>query len=272
VRRLIVPFSVVVRPGPTKGKGSVEAHQHVKALRNKWRDFYAAYGNANLLLVVHESDKSNGVEVPGTLNQALGFRGTCFDYLGGGIKSGGRGCYCYYTIWHDGSPTAAEAVERFELLADESGAAIAAHLNSLDAPAIAPRLFWCAFVDESLSRSNHRRPVASDCGAYDAVSASLAAIRKLIPSHDTSHGDDFRSVKWFGTSYSFTANQAACVRVLWDHWERGTPEVADETLLQAVDHEAPPDRLNVLFRGSPAWKAMIVEGSTKGTHRLVEPT
>lgn len=82
------------------------------------------------------------------------------------------------------------------------------------------------------------------------------------------HSEDFRSVLWFGVNYSFTANQAAAVKMLWSNWKNGTPDVGDATLLEAVDHGSPPARLNVLFRDSPAWGTMIVRGATKGTHRL----
>ncbi len=85
------------------------------------------------------------------------------------------------------------------------------------------------------------------------------------------HSDDFRSVNWFGTSYSFTANQAPVVRMLWENWDRGTPEVGNETLLMAVDPEAPPDKIPTLFRNSDAYGEMIRPGATKGTTRLVAP-
>jgi hypothetical protein len=86
----------------------------------------------------------------------------------------------------------------------------------------------------------------------------------------TAHSPDFRSVKWFGNDFGFTANQAAVVRVLWHAWAQGTPDVGDETVLAAVDEQAPPARLNTLFRDHPAWGTMIVAGTTKGTHRLTE--
>jgi len=82
---------------------------------------------------------------------------------------------------------------------------------------------------------------------------------------------DFRSLRWSGAVYSFTANQAAVVKLLLENWESGTPDVGDETLLHAVDPESPPARLSTLFRDHPAWGAMIVAGGTKGTHRLAEP-
>jgi len=84
------------------------------------------------------------------------------------------------------------------------------------------------------------------------------------------HSTDFRSVRWCGELYSFTASQAAVVRVLYANWKVGTPDVGDETLLAAVDPEAPPARLFTLFRSHPAWGTMIVQGGSKGTHRIAD--
>ncbi len=85
------------------------------------------------------------------------------------------------------------------------------------------------------------------------------------------HSPDFRSVNWFGTTYSFTANQARVIESLWMACEQGTPDVGDETLLNAVDHESPPTSLRNLFRNNAAWGTLIVEGGSKGSHRLAEP-
>ena len=90
-------------------------------------------------------------------------------------------------------------------------------------------------------------------------------------SGDVVHSIDFRSARWSGTPYSFTASQATVVRVLHENWDAGTPDVGDETLLDAVDPEAPPARLSTLFRDHPAWGTMIVPGGTKGTRRLDDP-
>jgi hypothetical protein len=68
--------------------------------------------------------------------------------------------------------------------------------------------------------------------------------------------------------YSFTVNQAPVVRLLYQNWQAGTPDVGDETLLAEVDPAAPPARLSTLFRAHPAWGTMIVPGGSKGTHRL----
>ena len=87
----------------------------------------------------------------------------------------------------------------------------------------------------------------------------------------TAHSPDFRSVKWYGETYSFTASQAAVVRVLWEAWKQGTPDVGNQTLAAAVD-EADKDRsVRDLFRDNPAWNSMIVAGGSKGSHRLAEP-
>jgi hypothetical protein len=113
------------------------------------------------------------------------------------------------------------------------------------------------------SETGARRPVWR--GRLGKQLESGETQRPTVPSID------FRSVRWFGKEYTFTANQALVVKVLWQHWEAGTPDVGDETLLEAVDREAPPARLDVLFRKHPAWRVMVVPGETKGTHRLAEP-
>ena len=94
---------------------------------------------------------------------------------------------------------------------------------------------------------------------------------KVEVDRKTAHSTDFRSVQWFGEVFTFTKNQAPVVGLLYQNWEAGTPDVGDETLLLAVDPEAPPTRLAVLFRNNPAWGTMIMGGKTKGTHRLRPP-
>jgi hypothetical protein len=89
------------------------------------------------------------------------------------------------------------------------------------------------------------------------------------PKTKAEHSEDFRSVNWFGTNYSFSANQAACVKFLWEHWERGVAEVGGKTILESADIGS--DRIDNVFRFNPAWKTMIRPGRTKGTYRLAEP-
>ena len=87
-----------------------------------------------------------------------------------------------------------------------------------------------------------------------------------------SHADDFRSADWFGTPYVFTVQEAAAVRVLWEHWERKTPDVGQTTILDALGTSTL--RLRDVFKNGkhPAWGTMIVPGSTKGAYQLAEPT
>jgi hypothetical protein len=97
-----------------------------------------------------------------------------------------------------------------------------------------------------------------------AMDAPVPTARKI----DGQHSDDFRSIVWRGQSFSFTANQALVVRLLWQNYERCTPDVGDEALLNAIDPEAPPRKLTDVFRECAAWNTAIVAGETKGTHRL----
>jgi hypothetical protein len=82
------------------------------------------------------------------------------------------------------------------------------------------------------------------------------------------HSPDFRCVNWFGEQYSFTGNQAAAVKLLWEAWQSGAPDVGGETLIQAAD--ASTQRIDVVFRGNAAWGAMIVQGGTRGSYRLAQ--
>jgi hypothetical protein len=102
-------------------------------------------------------------------------------------------------------------------------------------------------------------------------------IKNILLSHErikannlnARHSTDFRSVHWFGTKYSFTPNQAAAVKILWENWENGTPEVGVDTLASEIDSDA--TRARDIFKGHPALGGMICPGQTKGTYQLIEP-
>lgn len=89
-------------------------------------------------------------------------------------------------------------------------------------------------------------------------------------SQPARHGPDFRSVHWYGTDYSFTVMQAAVVAVLWESWKNGTPDVGNAKLLSLAGGSG--DRLRDVFKDHPAWGTIIVDGKTKGSTRLCEPT
>jgi hypothetical protein len=87
---------------------------------------------------------------------------------------------------------------------------------------------------------------------------------------DTSHSEDYRSVRWFGTDYVFTPAQAACVRVLWGAWERGSPVLSQAHILEAADCTG--SRLRDVFEKGkhPAFNAMI-KSPRKGAFCLTNP-
>lgn len=100
-----------------------------------------------------------------------------------------------------------------------------------------------------------------------AIRTASEIIGRMNARFGPKHSLDFRTVNWFGTEYQFTAIQAACVKVLWEAWENGTPAIGDQTVLTIVDSTS--ERLPLVFRDHPAWGKMIVDGLTKGTHRLM---
>jgi hypothetical protein len=83
------------------------------------------------------------------------------------------------------------------------------------------------------------------------------------------HSPDFRSVHWFGTDYSFTPIQAACVENLWQGWANSTPDISQAYLLGKIGTKA--KRVDDLLKMNSAWRTMIVRGNTKGTLRLQIP-
>jgi hypothetical protein len=94
-----------------------------------------------------------------------------------------------------------------------------------------------------------------------------AASPSMLPAR---HSRDFRSVHWYGDDYSFSPTQAACVKVLWEAWENGTPELGQATILEHPEVEADSRRLIDVFKGHPAWGKMIARGQTAGSFRLTE--
>jgi len=92
-------------------------------------------------------------------------------------------------------------------------------------------------------------------------------------------------VVWFGKSYAFTAGQqAGVVRVLWENWERGTPNLHQGTIAEDLGVEGAFRLMNVFrqrqaVRGRKrrvrytmhaAWGTMIVSVG-KGTYALKPP-
>lgn len=101
----------------------------------------------------------------------------------------------------------------------------------------------------------------------ELTSHSESGPEQVNPYVGTTHCPDFRSVIWFGEQYDFTTMQAACVRVLWENWERGTPGMAEITILDKAGSAG--DRLRDVFtKGEhPAWGTMIIRAK-KGAYKL----
>jgi hypothetical protein len=73
--------------------------------------------------------------------------------------------------------------------------------------------------------------------------------------------------------YTFTPTQAACVKVLLEHYKNGVPEVGESTILTNEWVDSSQTRLASVFDNGKhaAWGTMIKPGSTKGTVRLAKP-
>lgn len=83
------------------------------------------------------------------------------------------------------------------------------------------------------------------------------------------HSEDFRSIRWYGTPYSFTALQAAIIRILWEAWQKEAPEVGQGVLLETAGSTG--SRVRDLFRAHPAWDDGMIGPGSRGTFRLYAP-
>lgn len=110
-------------------------------------------------------------------------------------------------------------------------------------------------------------------GQDQKLDTAIASTQK--GAGNTWHNEDFTSVCWYGNAYSFSPTEAACVRVLWERWEQGVPEIHHGEILAKSGSQS--SRLIDVFRRNkkyhPAWKTMILGLSKpKGFYRLNPPT
>jgi len=80
------------------------------------------------------------------------------------------------------------------------------------------------------------------------------------------HSPDFSCVVWYGAEYTFTPNQAKCVKSLWEAWENGTPDIHHQQILEDAGLDN-AKRLVDVFKNHPTWKTLIVS-TRKGVYRL----
>lgn len=122
-------------------------------------------------------------------------------------------------------------------------------------------------------------PHQSDALSYslldDVIRGSLEVLDWLelgaIPNLQAIHSADFTYVSWRGTEYTFALGvQSTTVKALWQEHERTGLGLHQETIRKEVDPERDNFRLDKVFRGHPAFGAMIQSGGD-GRFRLVPP-
>lgn len=144
----------------------------------------------------------------------------------------------------------------------------------LDANAVANEAWPIEIMLEAIDGylagiGDKKRLAAMQIEAAKITAGMSGANGKQDMPTEVAHSDDFRSVNWHGAEHTFSSSQAACIRVLWENWERNTPDVGGETLLEASDSTA--NRVADLFKRHNAWGTMIIPSESKGAYRLQEP-
>ncbi len=96
-------------------------------------------------------------------------------------------------------------------------------------------------------------------------------LAEMAPGHNpkrlTVEMDNGEKVK---LPFGLTA-AAPGVRVLWEAWENGTPDVGQDAILEAAGSDGA--RLRDLFKNHPGWGTLIVAtgAANARTYRLNEP-
>jgi hypothetical protein len=158
--------------------------------------------------------------------------------------------------------------------------ALAWHRAKQTCPPRDPSAEPAARQSETPPANSPPTPAPAGQGSTLAMTATDPARQQSTPPADSTtpprldperfrHGPDYRDCMWNGTHYTVTATQAACVKVLWEAWEHGTPEVGQQHILETAGSES--SSLKDVFKGSTAWKTMIVS-TRQGLFRLAEPT
>lgn len=125
-------------------------------------------------------------------------------------------------------------------------------------------------VEAALLMHGYDRVKLVGANLAHAATGSDAAEPSPPLEANAAHSTDFRSVRWFGERFTFTTTQAACIRILWQNWEQGTPVISELTVLDSAG--ATCDRLRDVFNKGkhPAW-GTLVRPAVKGAFCLAEP-
>lgn len=159
----------------------------------------------------------------------------------------------------DAATNWSQAMERWR---DGDRRAFADVLAETDGPRLAADL-----EAELRAAAQHLTPADTDT---TAAAASASGVVSASPPA-CSHGDDFATVDWFGTRYTFGSEyKRQAVRVLWEAWENGGHGVRQTTIGDRIGSAAENFRMGATFRDHPAYGRMI-QGDGQGTYRLVPP-
>lgn len=104
---------------------------------------------------------------------------------------------------------------------------------------------------------------------FPAVTPPAPRLRVLewASGEEPKHLSDFRTVYWPGLGqFTFSTTQAGVIKQLWEAMVDGTWEVSQRTLLSRAGSQS--DRLVDLFKGHPAWRALILPGAVAGNYRF----
>ena len=85
------------------------------------------------------------------------------------------------------------------------------------------------------------------------------------------HSDDYRTIACRSRVYYPTSQQAIVLRILHEHFEKGTPEISQHSILNTLDEESETsvNRLKDYFRRDlDIWNDLIKKGHRKDTFCL----
>ena len=85
------------------------------------------------------------------------------------------------------------------------------------------------------------------------------------------HSDDYRTIACRGRVYYPTSQQAIVLKIFHEHFEKGTPEISQHSILNTLDEESETsvNRLKDYFRRDlDIWNDLIKKGHRKDTFCL----
>jgi hypothetical protein len=124
-------------------------------------------------------------------------------------------------------------------------------------------------LDKIRTGAERIKAILTACLEEQAPDAGGIVLTLTDPKPDptrVSYSVDCRCVNWYGTIHTFTPTQAACVKVLIEHFRGGIPEVGEDGILTCEWVDTSQKQLVYVFGNGKhsAWGTMIVPGSKKG--------